>query len=291
MTASAPLSALSDANLTRTDARRCDPAGRPAGRARMAAVGVLAFALLATAACGKKDAGDPQADPTIGTVLNESPGATPTADAAASGAPGASGQPNPSGSGGQAAPTYPATVKDYGLAMLAAWSAKNKSRIDLLAVQAAALQAGGMTPGPDSQWTYLSCTDKPDNKAECRYRNAHGDDATLMLVKSQLGRTAAVLDFHADKTAYPTEAGAYVSTFMLAWDAGNKPRMTRLSSSTVVNFFNGKTPPGSGSTSNPSPDGSNWIVKTTGLPVGDGSWTFKVTGSKLGGASAITAVS
>jgi hypothetical protein len=257
----------------------------------MAAIGVLAIALLATAACGKKGAGDPQADPTVGTVLTESPAAT--AGATASTPPGASGQPKASSSsgGGPAAPTYPATAKDYGLAMLAAWSAKNKPRIDQLAIQAAALQAGGMQPGPDSQWSHLGCSDQINETVECRYRNAHGDDAKLVLRKSQLGHPTAVTDFFSDKTRYPTMASEYVSTFMLAWGAGNKQRMTRLSSTTVVNFFNGKTPPGSGSTPNASADGANWTVQVTGLPLGDGNWTFKVSGSKLGAASAITAVS
>jgi hypothetical protein len=261
------------------------------GRGRVVVTaGLLAGVLLITAACGKKGSGDPQADPTFGTTITES-GAAPSTGADSSASPAASGQPKPSstsGGGGNQAPTYPANAKDYGLALLAAWGAGNKARIDQLAIQAAALQFGGQ-PAVNGQWTNRSCTPNGSNGTVCAYRNAHGDDAEVTMNNAQLGHPTAATNFMIDRTRYPAAAGDYVTTFMAAWSAGNKERMARLSSSAIAGSFSGKTPP-TGSQTGAVQNGGSWTVTVTGLPLGSGNWTFTVTGAKLGAANAITAV-
>lgn len=247
---------------------------------------VLAFALLTTAACGKKDE-SPQADPTFGTVLSGTPSADPSA--AASGAPGASNAPKPSSTGGgQQAPTYPSSAKDYGIATLTAWAGGNKSRLDQLAAQPAVMQFASHQVG-SNQWTTVNCSVPTSGYTMCVYRNGHGDEVEVTMQDSQLGHPTATTDARVDKTRYPAAAADYVGTFLNAWGVGNTQRMTRMSSSSVVGFFTGKKPPSSGSETHATQNGSTWTVNTTGRPLGELSFKFTVNGSKLGGANAITA--
>lgn len=247
---------------------------------------VLAFALLTTAACGKKDE-SPQADPTFGTVLSGTPTADPSA--AASGAPGASNAPKPSSTGGgQQAPTYPSSAKDYGIATLTAWAGGNKSRLDQLAAQPAVMQLASHQVG-SNQWTTVNCSTPTSGYTMCKYRNGHGDEVEVTMQNSQLGHPTATSEALVDKTVFPSAATQYVSTFMNAWSEGNTQRMTRLSGSSVVSGLAGKSPPSSGSTNSATQNGSTWTVVASGLPVGEPSYAFTLTGSKLGSANAITA--
>lgn len=246
----------------------------------------LAITLLTTAACGKKSE-DPQADPTFGTVLTATPTADPSADT--SGAPGASSAPKPSSTGGgQQAPSYPSAAKDYGIATLTAWAGGNKSRLNQLAAQPAVMQLASHQVG-SNQWTTVNCSVPTSGYTLCKYRNGHGDEVEVTMQDSQLGHPTATTDARIDKTTYSSSATSYVSTFMNAWSDGNTQRMTRLSSSSVVSSLAGKKPPSSGSTTSATQNGSTWTVIASGLPVGEPSYAFTLTGSKLGAASAITA--
>src|SRR5688572_13892431 len=99
---------------TRTDnARHHNP-----GRAVLALAGVLALALLGTAACGKKG-GDPQTSASADTVLTGAPSASTDPSAAPSGSATAAPQPSATGGGGDKPPSFPASAKEYGLATLA----------------------------------------------------------------------------------------------------------------------------------------------------------------------------
>ncbi|MEU8003734.1 hypothetical protein AB0B66_21475 [Catellatospora sp. NPDC049111] len=252
-------------------------------RTAVAVAGVLVLALLGTAACGKK--GEPQSTASANTVITDSPGTS------ASALPSGSAAATPSSTGGSGngsgTPTFPKTAKDYGLAALAAWASGSKSKLDLYAVQAAVSQFMGHGK-PNSQWTTLNCSAAGSGRTACDFRNAHGDDTRLTMEDTQLGHPTAVVDVFVNRTQYPADAAGYVGYFMAAWGDGNKQRMTRFSSSTIANMFTGKTPP-TGSQTEATQNGSNWTVRVTGLPVGSGSWTFTVSGGKLGGGNAITA--
>lgn len=254
-------------------------------RATAAVAGVLVFALLGTAACGKK--GDPQSSASANTVITESPGASATA--LPSGSAAATPQPSSTGGSGNGSqtPTFPKSAKDYGLAALAAWASGSKSKLDLYAVQAAVSQFMGHGK-PNSQWSNLNCESAGSGRTACNYRNAHGDDARLTMEDTQLGHPTATVDVFLNRTQYPTDAGSYVSFFMAAWGDGNKQRMTRYASSSIANMFTGKTPP-TGSQTEATQNGGTWTVRVNGLPLGSGNWTFTVNGSKLGGGNAITA--
>ncbi|MBB5867583.1 hypothetical protein F4553_000962 [Allocatelliglobosispora scoriae] len=255
------------------------------GRRGLAVAGLLAFALLATGACGKKDGGAPQADATVGTTLDETPTASAQATAGSSAAPKPSAT---SGGGGQQPVSYPSTAKEYGLATLAAWATGSRSRLDLYATQPAVAQFEGHGK-PNSQWTTLSCEAAGSGFTACNYRNAHGDDARLTMMKSQLGHPTATTDVFVNRTDYATDAAGYVSYFMAAWGDDNRQRMARFSSTSIAEKFYGKTPP-TGSQTNATQSGGTWTVEVTGLPVGSGTWTFTVSNSKLGGGNAITGV-
>ncbi|GIG00477.1 hypothetical protein [Catellatospora citrea] len=267
-----------------TDVARTRTLARPH---RAAVAGVLALALLGTAACGKKD--EPQASASANTVITESPGAS--ASALPSGSAAATPQPSSTGGSGNGSgnqtPTFPKSAKDYGLAALAAWASGSKSKLDQYAVQAAVAQFMGHGK-PNSQWSNLNCEAAGSGRTACNYRNAHGDDARLTMEDTQLGHPTATVDVFLNRTQYPTDAAGYVGFFMAAWGDGNKQRMTRYASSSIANMFTGKTPP-TGSQTNATQSGSTWTVQVNGLPVGSGNWTFTVNGSKLGGGNAITA--
>lgn len=255
---------------------------RRTGRAALALAGVMAFVLLGAAACGKK--GDPQATPTADTILTGSPSVA--ASVAPSSSAAASPQASQTSSGGQTV-TFPSSAKEYGLATLAAFASGSKAKLDLFAVQAAVAQFGGHGK-PNSQWTNLSCEAAGADHTACDYRNAHGDDARLTMLKTQLGHPTATTDVFLNKTQYSMDAAGYVSDFMAAWGDGNKQRMTRYASASIASSFTGKTPP-TGSQTNAGQNGKTWTVTVTGLPLGSGNWTFTVNGDKLGGGNAITA--
>ncbi|MDI1462632.1 hypothetical protein QEZ54_16790 [Catellatospora sp. KI3] len=276
MTPSPPLHAdPRDAARTRTRHQA------PRASAVLTLAGVLTLALLGTAACGgKKD--DPQTGATASTEVSTAPSAStaPSTPASASPAP----QPT---SGGDKPPSFPTSAKDYGLATLAAFASGSKSRLDLYANQAAVAQFMGHGK-PDSQWTNLACEAVGDGQTACDYRNAHGDDARLTMMNTQLGHPTATTDVFLNRTQYASAANQYVTDFMAAWQDGNKQRMTRYSNSAVAGAFLGKTPP-TGTQVNAVQSGSKWTVEVTGLPLGSGNWTFTVDGGKLGGGNAITA--
>ncbi|MBV1852873.1 hypothetical protein [Catellatospora tritici] len=264
--------------------RTHDKSAQASTRAVLALAGVLTFALLGTAACGKKD--EPRTSATASTELTAGPSAStdPSAQASASAAPQSS---STGGGSGEKPPSFPSSAKDYGLATLAAWATGSKSRLDLYANQAAVAQFMGHGK-PNSQWTNLKCEAAGDGQTACDYRNAHGDDARLTMMNTQLGHPTATTDVFINRTQYATTANQYVSDFMAAWQDRNKQRMTRYANSSIANSFLGQTPP-TGTQVNATQSGSTWTVEVTGLPLGSGNWTFTVNGGKLGDGNAITA--
>jgi hypothetical protein len=240
---------------------------------------------LVVSGCGSKDK-QPTATPSFETVTSS--GTTPSEGpgGVSSPAPGSS-----AGGGGPAAPTYPKNAKDYAQALLQAFGKNDKARLGQLASQGAMLQLQTQT-GLDPNWTvHVSCGPDGSGYTQCLFRNAHGDVASVRLDNAKLGSPTAGTDALIERTVYPTDAGQYASTFAAAWQNGNTERMRRLSSSSVVSSFNGKTKALAYSTQ-ASKDGDFWNVKTYDGSVGGGgfSFTLRIANGSLGKANAIVGV-
>jgi len=244
---------------------------------------------LIVSGCGSKDK-QPTATPSFDTSVTSS-GATPSErpGTGSSPAPGAS---TGGGGGGPAAPTYPKSAKDYAQALLQAFGKNDKTRLGQLASQGALLQLQTQT-GLDPNWTvYVSCGPDGSAHTQCVFRNGHGDVASVRVENAKLGSPMAGTDALIDRTTYSTDPGQYASTFALAWKDGNTERMRRLSNSTVVSFFNGKTKAIAYSTQ-ANKDGDFWNVKTYDASVGGGgfSFTLRIANGSLGKAGAIVSAS
>ncbi len=211
----------------------------PTWRWRMLAATAIAITTLAVGACASNGgSGTPTASPT-----------TPNGDGFIGGAP--SGSPTPStrtggststgSGGGTSGPTFPKDAKSYGLAFLQAMAAGDQNRMKTLAVMAAVAQVGdGFYDNVNAQWTYRSCGPNPNNPADanqiaCVYDNAHGDEITVVMNKTQLGGSAAVLEVPLEKTTYPNDAAQYTGEMLFAFENGNGNRVLRLSNTSVKN--------------------------------------------------------
>ncbi|HZM82977.1 MAG TPA: hypothetical protein VFC19_45250 [Candidatus Limnocylindrales bacterium] len=236
---------------------------------------------LIVSGCGSKDK-QPTATPSFDTSASTAPSAEP-GSGGTSPAPGSS-----AGGGGPAAPTYPKSAKDYAQALLQAFGKNDKTRLGQLASQAAVLQLQTQT-GLDPNWTvYVSCGADGGAHTQCVFRNAHGDVASVRVENAKLGSPMAGTEALIDRTIYSTDPGQYASTFALAWVNGNTERMRRLSSSSVVSLFNGKTK-ALAYTTQAAKDGDFWNVKTVDGSVGGGgfSFTLRIANGSLGKANAI----
>jgi hypothetical protein len=196
-----------------------------------AAVAAIAIAALGLTACGKDQ-------PSAG-------GATgiPTGDAQIGGAPPASttpapGGPTPTRGGGNNGPVYPRDARAYGQEFLRAWGNRNYMRLGQLGDQAAVQQVrdsvdtGGV---PNTQWTYINCgpADQMPDLTACVFRNAHGDETVIKMIKAKLGSPRAVTAASLDRTRYPTTPEAYVDAVLVAHQNGNAQRVQRLSNASV----------------------------------------------------------
>lgn len=217
------------------------------------------------------------------------------------GAPSGSSTPSAGATTPAAAPTtpfaFPKDAKTYTSELLKAWGNKDFARIELLAQPATVQQIKDASNSPDgypnSQWTYIKCA--PGESAgttECTWRNVNGDESVVRVTDSQLGHPVAVIQADLDRTRYPSTPVGYVGAFISAWQAGNQQRMTKLSSSTIKNYFVGQNPPVMASmVSLPvTIDGTYSKVVVSG--VGDDlgrSYEFKVLTAPGGKANAIKA--
>ncbi|HEX6683364.1 MAG TPA: hypothetical protein VF062_11240 [Candidatus Limnocylindrales bacterium] len=237
---------------------------------------------LAASACSGKPK-QPSAVPSFDTTVTSSPSPSPSV-AVLTSTPASN--PQAGGGGGPAAPTYPKSAKDYVQAMLLAFGKNDKSRMGQLAAQAALLQLASHT-GLDPNWTvFVSCKPEGGSHTLCVFRNAHGDVASVKATNSLLGQPAAIVEALIDRTTYASDAAGYAGKFGLAWQNGNTERMRRLSSSSVVSFFSGKTPANSY-----TPYVSGDTVTMEGLPAGSFSFKLRVAGASLGKANAIVQAS
>lgn len=241
----------------------------------------LAVLLAALVAGGCSTTGTDSQAPSVTTSVDPSSTVDSTASAAATPSAGASTAPSKKPVTG---PSYPTSAKTYGSTLLTAWGAKNTTRVAQLAESAAILQLRDPQT-QDKQWTSISCDASGDSTA-CLYRNAYGDQITLMVTTAALGQPTAVTEALVDRTRYAGERGAYASAFVQAWQQGNVQRMARLANSTVVNYFKSKTP-----LANFTATDKVTTVRVDPASAGGGS-SFELTfdSGRLGSAHAITAV-
>jgi hypothetical protein len=248
---------------------------------RKAAFAVLIAAVLA-GGCSTPDSSS-QA-PTVTTSVDPTPELSSSPPASPSAAPSTAPSKKPPAPAG---PTYPASAKSYGSALLSAWGAKNTTRVAQLAGQSAILQLRDPQSQDKTQWTYVSCDASGDSTA-CLYRNGYGDDVTLTMTTAALGQPAAVTEALLDRTSYATERSAYANAFISAWQHGNVARMTRLANATVASFFKSKTPFENSTT-------TDMVTKVRIEPAsatgGSGTYDLTFDSSKLGSAHAVTAAS
>jgi len=253
-----------------------------------------ATVIVATVICGLIVSGcssknkQPTATPSFDTSVTASAEPSSEPGTGTSPAPGSSGT---SGGGGNNAPTYPKSAKDYAQALLLAFGKNDKTRLGQLATQAAQLQLQTHT-GLDPNWTvYVSCGADGSGYTKCAFRNAHGDEGSVRVDNAKLGSPMAGTEALIERTTYSTDPGQYASTFALAWKAGNTERMRRLSNSSIVSFFNGKTKALAYNTQ-ATKDGDFWNVKTYDGSVGGGgfSFTLRIANGSLGKANAIVSV-
>lgn len=246
---------------------------------------------LIVSGCSGKDK-QPTATPSFDTSVP----APASGSADASSGPGTGSTPAPGsstgGGGGPAASTYPKSAKDYVQALLLAFGKNDNTQLGQLASRDALLQLQSWT-GLDPNWTvYVSCGAEGSGHTRCVFRNGHGDVASVRVDNAKLGSPRAGTEALIDPTTYPTNAGTYASAFGAAWQNGNTERMRRLSNSTVVSFFNGKTKAIAYSVQMIK-DGDFWNVKTYDSSVGGGgfSFTLRIANGSLGKAAAIVSVS
>jgi hypothetical protein len=168
--------------------------------------------------------------------------ASPSGDGQFGGAPSGSASATTTGgstpSSGPTSPLYPTTAKAYAQELLKAWSNKNYSRLDQLAVVSAVAQIkdsityGGL---PNTNWHYINC-DGAAGTTHCTFRNDNGDETVIALNNSQIGHPTAVTEAPLDRTVYATSPGPYVANFIGAWSTGNRQRMLAYSTQAVVDY-------------------------------------------------------
>jgi hypothetical protein len=166
-------------------------------------------------------------------------------------------------------------------------SAEDMTRVNLLAEQAAAMQATGGHPRLASGWVVYSCS-SPDanNNTACTVRNDHGDDARVTVRGSQLGAPTAVTNVLLELTTYPSSPEAYVGEMLRGRDADNRQRVARLSNSTMFNKLTCQI--GGKQTSMEPIDSTTTKVTITGIGADYGKqMQFKVLTSPGGKANAV----
>jgi hypothetical protein len=214
--------------------------------------GALCAGLLLLAGCGTSHdkgqgvLGSMQGLPgTGGSAGVGLPGGSPTPGATASsgspGSPGGTGTPTTTPTSAPPSPSPSASTpypSDYAVAILDAWAKHNLVRLTLLTNATDAAQF--LTIGdPDRHWTAATGAGGAAGSTYPAFYNANGDWLVLKLNDADLAGHI----FHAgrlytwDPISFPNAATAYAKEFVDGWINGNKARMTKLSSTTITNYF------------------------------------------------------
>jgi hypothetical protein len=236
---------------------------------RAAAIAVLAFATVFTAACGPTDAASPNAGPTTEGV--EGSGALGTA-------PG-----EPTDGPTDISPTYPDTPEGYSQEVIEAWAGDDSSWFDALTTEGAGNEIVDIPVSPYDDWTLLRC-DGAAGSSYCGFTNPNGDLLTIRISNQLLGQPDAAVDILLDITVYPNNGEAYVKEFIEAWQFGNTARMLKLSNPDVVDSV--PNPP-TGSITYPEPDCCGGGLLQVKVKWGTTNVRFDVGTTLLGGPNAI----
>jgi hypothetical protein len=244
---------------------------------------LLAGALVAAGAAGcGKDSGAPQP--------GGSPGASGSAGAAAGGgAFGAGSAPASAGTGGAASSgtqtSFPKDAKAYAQATLTAYLDRQDTRLAQLA-GSGAVHSLAEIPGPaDRHWHYHACSGP--QTITCTFFNNDGDELTMDLDATSLGRAHAVQQAAYQQTEYPTAANLYVSAYLQAWVDGNTYRMAKLATAAVTAALAKTKKPSGWSYADDGTAGHTHVRVTDSYGF---DRTFDVTNQLLGSTHAITAL-
>lgn len=196
----------------------------PSHRRRALIVLALAGAVAVTA-CRATDptqsAAAPPAVPAGGEVFDVAPPA-PTAS------------PAPTNSGPtNIAAKFPGTPRAYSTAVVAAWTQNHINTLGSLTTPGVQEQILEIPQPLDDGWVYLRC-DGTAGSSYCLFANADGDELTLRISHSLLGKPHAAIEVMLDPTEFPLDGVAYVKEFVGAWQVGNTSRMLKLSKQSIV---------------------------------------------------------
>ena len=217
---------------------------------------------------------------------------------------GGGGTPDPTGSAGPSggiefgtAPTttappppppsdYPTTAKAYAQAIIKAiWVDEDLDALFDLTTAEVSEQLMEIPMPLDLNWHFHECRSvAPD--WSCVFFNDDGDALALTIKDSRLGEAEGGIAAALDLTAYPDSAVTYVREFVDAWRGGNTYRMSRLATSGVIGFVDGKPKPANGYLSCGDGAAGSTYVRVYGG--GGPEYVFQVTNSSLGDPDAIT---
>jgi hypothetical protein len=235
-------------------------------------------AVLGSAACGPAEAAGAPADHIDAFGAAPAGGVTPGAIAAEPTTPGGNPAPGPT----DLSPAYPDTAEGYAKAVLTAWVSDQPAALAALTAAAVDDQVIDLLSTVNDQWTFLRC-DGTAGSSYCSFTNVDGDLLTLRVSHALLAKAHALIGVSLDKTEYPADGVTYVKEFVGAWQFGNKARMLKLSSATVV----AKLTPAPTSPSYPAPDCCGGGLLQVKVQWSGGNARFDVGTTKLGGPNAI----
>ena len=259
---------------------------------RLLALAAAAACVITLAACGAKAA--PNVDPTstsdgqIGDVTSTPTDDVTTTTSAPTTATSTSNNNPP-------ASPYPGNAKDYGFEILKAIAQNNDARIvDLGGLNTAQYVNTQNYKSKNGSWTFTDCTS--GSTQMCSYYNVPGNIATVGVESGKLGKKEAVNSVYIEGDAFATEAGGYVTDFVMAWINGSYVRQKAFANDTVINFVKNKTKPQGGFVTQPQPCGSNRLCVDAGEYLAGGQPAgqiihFVVDQGKLGKANAIVSAS
>ena len=254
----------------------------------VAALAATTFMLVTLGACGANES--PPTDPSGQTFGSAPPTESPVSE------------PEPvvttttttsRPSGGTTSPTYPKDARGYAQELMRAWGRLDYGRLNQLATQAAVQQIRDTVNArgnPDARWSAISCSPHEQTGfTACLFRNAHGDEALIVLRDTQIGFPTAVEEARLDRTEYPGDPASYVSNLLSAHASGNQQRVLRLSNSAVRD---GLTCVISATQTTTDPvDGTHTKVTVSGLGADLGkSYAFRVLSQPAGKPNAVNAI-
>ncbi len=143
---------------------------------------------LSLTACNGKD--EPSAFPSAVTTLGQpTPSSAPSATASPTASPTKASPKPPS----PAPVSYPTTPKTYAEAVIAAWKAKNMSKLADLATPLVSEQLMEIPGPPNMNWSFVMC-DGAAGSSYCQFSNTDGHKVTLRLTNETIGKAHAVVD-------------------------------------------------------------------------------------------------